>query len=314
MYIFTKGCRGWNFQACNILCRSKNNGKSSQNEFFADTLGDYALTLPNSVLTTRIDAGKPFPELDRAKKARCALVKDFESGHKILPGNFKALSGGDKQATRGLWANIDEWRPRFQLRIACNNDLPEFQNNGGGDEGILTRLLMYHFAKRFSENPRSQNELPLDRSLPARLASLEWKQQYMLWLLDLYNEYRLAEGNLPEFPREVIEVTNRYKSDVDSLRAFVDKRLRLDRDKKDPQYIVKKKALYKHYKENREDGTFLLDSVKFSRHMMSMLEDNYRDGISFRDQYYYGIELLSPPPETCDSDTEERPSPFIDDE
>ena len=54
----------------------------------------------------------------------------------------------------------------------------------------------------------------------------------MLWLLDLYREYRLAEGFLPALPQEVIEVTDRYKSDVDSLKAFIDVCLRLDRDKK----------------------------------------------------------------------------------
>jgi hypothetical protein len=59
-------------------------------------------------------------------------------------------------------------------------------------------------------------------------------------------------------------------------------------------------GLYKHCKENCEDGTVLLDS--------------FLDGILFRDQYYYGIELILPPPETCDSNTEERTSPFIDDE
>lgn len=319
MDIFTKGCRGWNFQACDILCRSKNNGKSSQNEFFADALGDYALTLPNSVLTSRIDAGKPFPELDRAKKARCALVNDFESGHKILPGNFKALSGGDKQATRGLWANIDEWRPRFQLRIACNNDLPEFQNNGGGDEGILTRLLMYHFAKRFSENPRSQNELLIDRSVPAKLASLEWKQQYMLWLLDLYTEYRLVDGILPEFPQEVIEVTNAYKREVDTLQLFVEKYLRLDKDKKDPQFYVFKTPLYDHYVLACEkEKCTALKNQQFSKQIRGMLNDNYKyrggsssGGGSNRDQHYVGIELVPIPPDT----PKDRPqSPFVPDD
>ena len=230
-------------------------------------------------------------------------MKDFESGHKILPGNFKALSGGDKQATRGLWANIEEWRPRFQLRIACNNDLPEFQNNGGGDEGILTRLLMFHFAKRFSEHPQGQNELPLDRSLPAKLASLEWKQQYMLWLLELYKANHLAGGFLPAFPQEVVETTNTYKKDVDSLRAFIDERLRVDRDKSDSKYIVKKKQLYQHYTQTRREGTILLQPLDFSRQMMSMLDDNYRNGRSDRDKYYIGLELVFPDPEMAEADS-----------
>ena len=266
------------------------------------------MTLPNSVLTTRIDAGKPFPELDRAKRARCVLVKDFESGHKILPGNFKALSGGDKQATRGLWANIEEWRPRFQLRIACNNDLPEFQNNGGGDEGILTRLLMYHFAKRFSENPRSHNELPLDRSLPAKLASLEWKQQYMLWMLELYDENHLAEGSLPAFPPEVIEVTNRYRSEVDTLQFFVENYLRLDHDKRDPQFFLYKTPLYVHYVEACEkEQRAALKNQQFSKQIKGMLDDNFKGGGSNRDQHYVGIELLPILPRGSDSD-----NPFHD--
>ena len=221
-------------------------------------------------------------------------MKDFESGHKILPGNFKALSGGDKQATRGLFANIDEWRPRFQLRIACNNDLPEFQNNGGGDEGILTRLLMYHFAKRFSEDPRTQNELPLDRSLPAKLSSLEWKQQYMLWLLDLYKEHRLAEGVLPAFPTEVIEVTNDYRREVDSLKAFVDNHLRLDRDKREEKYHHKATALYKHYMMTLPSGQRALNSSEFFKKAKSLLEDNYKNAGSKRDRRYEGIELIQP--------------------
>ena len=219
-------------------------------------------------------------------------MKDFESGHKILPGNLKALSGGDKQATRGLWANIDEWRPRFQLRIACNNDLPEFQNNGGGDEGILTRLLMYHFAKRFSEHPRSQNELPLDRSLPAKLASVEWKQQYMLWLLDLYRDYRLAEGFLPAFPQEVKEATDRYKSEVDPLKAFITNHLRLDRDKSDKCYHHKPTALYNQYLMTTPTGQQTLSSDEFFKKAKSFLEDNYRDSGSKRDWRYEGIEFL----------------------
>ena len=262
-------------------------------------------------MTTRIDAGKPFPELDRAKKARCALVKDFESGHKILPGNFKALSGGDKQATRGLWANIDEWRPRFQLRIACNNDLPEFQNNGGGDEGILTRLLMYHFAKRFSENPRSQNELPLDRSLPGKLASLEWKQQYMLWLLDLYRDYRLAEGFLPAFPQEVIEVTNEYKKDVDSLQAFVGGYLHLDRDRQDKRFFLSATDLYEHYLKTIEGGVKPLDKQNFFKKAKSLLEDNYNDAVHKRNRRYVGIERIEPEPEAEQTETPDENIPFV---
>ena len=201
----------------------------------------------------------------------------------------------------------------------CNNDLPEFQNNGGGDEGILTRLLMYHFAKRFSENPRSQNELPLDRSLPGKLASLEWKQQYMLWLLDLYRDYRLAEGFLPALPQEVIEVTDAYKREVDTLQLFVEKYLRLDKDKKDPQFYLFKTPLYDHYVSACEkEKCTALKNQSFSKQIRGMLDDNFKyrkgtskGGGSNRDQHYVGIELVPIPPDT----PKDKPqSPFVPDD
>ena len=79
---------------------------------------------------------------------------------------------------------------------------------------------------------------------------------------------------------------------------------------------MKKTALHEHYKKNRREGVVVLDSVKFSKQMMCMLEDNYRDGKSFRDQYYFGIELLSPESETPQNEpnSENRTNPFVDDD
>lgn len=77
------------------------------------------------------------------------------------------------------------------------------------------------------------------------------------------------------------------------LELFVEKYLRLDHDKKDPQYFLFKTPLYTHYVSAcKKEQCIPLKNQQFARAVKGLLEDNFKGGGSHRDQHYVGIGLV----------------------
>ena len=99
------------------------NGKSLLIELFQDALGDY-VALDNTFLLQRTKSGNATPELFDTKNKRFIVVQETDTKAQIQTGLLKQLTGGDKITARGLYKDIETFKPQFKMvlvLITCLN-------------------------------------------------------------------------------------------------------------------------------------------------------------------------------------------------
>ena len=77
------------------------------------------------------------------------------------------------------------FKPQFKL-ISLFNQIPDVDKL---DAGFWARCKVVDFPMTFVENPKEENELPLDKNLKQKLE--EWKQDFMLLLYTFFG-YQLT--------------------------------------------------------------------------------------------------------------------------
>ena len=120
-----------------IWTGTASNGKSKFIELISESLGEYAFSVPISLLThKRSSSGTANPELARGKGKRFGYLQEPDKGDEINVGLMKEITGGDKLTARKLFGDVFEFKPQFKLVLCCN-DLPKYQENEikvyGGD-------------------------------------------------------------------------------------------------------------------------------------------------------------------------------------
>ena len=91
------------------------NGKTLLLGFLKDTLGDYAVTLPVSLITNkRAASNSATPEIARTKGCRLGLFQEPESNAVLNGGLIKELTGKDEILGRELYKPIVPIKPQFK--------------------------------------------------------------------------------------------------------------------------------------------------------------------------------------------------------
>ena len=231
------------------------NGKSLLVELFQDALGDYAGVLDNTVLTTkRNKSGNATPELFDTKNKRFIVIQEIEAGAQIQCGLLKQLTGGDKITARGLYKDIETFKPQFKM-VLTTNHLPKLPPDDGG---VWRRVRATKFRSKFVEKPRGhwedesgetiserehiekvergddlsdnwipdKNEYPRDNSLKDKFKSEGgygdiYKEVFLSMLIDIYNEYKHGKRTLIE-PACVMEFTRKYQLEQDKIQQFIE--------------------------------------------------------------------------------------------
>ena len=193
------------------------NGKSLSLMLLMHSLGDYACTLPITMLTTkRPSTTSANPELAKTKGKRLCIFQEPEHNDIFYVGYMKEISGGDKISTRALYKEPIEFIPQFKLILTCNN-LPEISANDGG---TWRRLRVVEFKMKFVDNPNSEDPLERKKDPKFKEELFNLKEALMSILIKRFQNYKL--NGLIE-PQDVTLYTQKYQQDSDRyLKFFTD--------------------------------------------------------------------------------------------
>jgi P4 family phage/plasmid primase-like protien len=193
------------------------NSKSLLIDFFCMALGEYAGTLPISLLTQkRGSSSSASPELAQTRGLRFVYMQEPDRGQKMNIGLMKELTGGDKFLCRPLYKEPFMLTPQFKIVLCCN-DLPKVPPDDGG---TWRRIRLLKFIAKFLDNPNpnAPYEFKIDRTLKDRMED-HWREAFMFKLIAKYQDY-LKEG-LNE-PKEVMAATEGYQKQADVTLEFLD--------------------------------------------------------------------------------------------
>ena len=180
------------------------NGKSTYLEAVQYVMGDYARTIPSSVLL--VDRNDKHPT-ERAQLAglRLAVANETNAGRALDEGTVKQLTGGDRITARFMRQDFFEFVPSHKL-ILCSNHKPQIT---GTDEGTWRRVLLVPWEVCIPVAER-------DTGLPTRLRAEA--PGILRWCLEGCAAY-LRDGLSP--PPAVTAATTSYRLDSDILGQFL---------------------------------------------------------------------------------------------
>ena len=206
------------------------NGKSTSIDLLTHTLGNYAGTLPVTLLTVkRKSSSNATPELADKKGVRFLVLNEPEEGDVINVGYMKELTGQDKIMARKLFGDPFYYTPQFKILVACNKK-PQIPSDDGG---TWRRLRVVDFNQRFVDNPVKPNEHPKDPELRNKLPN--WKQAFMWLLINKY--YKIyKETTLDKLePQSIKMSTEQYKEDSNVFMEFITQQINITNDQNDKE-------------------------------------------------------------------------------
>lgn len=193
------------------------NGKGRILKLLIDSFGDYACTIPITLLTRRLgDAEQASPALAKTKGKRCCIFQEPENDDGIYVGRMKNLTGGDKIMARSLYAEPIEFYPQFKTILACNK-LPTINSVDGG---TWRRIRVLPFEIKFVDNPVEIYERKIIKCLDDLMD--EWHDAFISILIHYYKKY-IKHGIFE--PEKVLIYTNMYQENSDIYAEFINDKL-----------------------------------------------------------------------------------------
>jgi len=238
-----------------IWTGTASNGKSKFTELITNSLGDYAFSLPISLITQKRQAATSAnPEMAKTKGKRFGYMQEPDKGDEIKVGLMKELTGGDIISTRRLYGEPFDFKPQFKL-ILCCNDLPKIPSS---DQGTWRRLRVIEFTSKFTDNPdpNNPNEFKKDTKVAEKINN--WRSAFLFMLIKYYKKYK--EEGLVE-PEEIMKYTKEYESISNKYEDFINECIT-----KNPKDALKWSDLHHAYitwfKNNRDDKVDGIKEIK----------------------------------------------------
>jgi P4 family phage/plasmid primase-like protien len=135
------------------------NGKSVLVNVMSHLFGDYVGAVPPTVIMAKSHVNDaPTPFLAKLKGTRLAVIAEPNGKHQLDAGVIKNLTGGENIAVRGMYRDVEAFRPEF-VPIVLTNEMPGVRDN---DHGMWRRLQIVPFSQTFEGKERDTN---LERKL-----------------------------------------------------------------------------------------------------------------------------------------------------
>jgi putative DNA primase/helicase len=166
---------------------------------------DYAVVAPMETFVETQTERHP-TELAHLRGARLVIAQETERGRRWAESKIKALTGGDPITARYMRQDFFEFTPQFKLMIAGNHK-PSLR---GVDEAIRRRFHLIPFTVTI---PPEERDIQLTEKLRP-----EWPG-ILYWAIQGYREW-MTMGLAP--PHAVVEATEQYLLDQDSLGQWID--------------------------------------------------------------------------------------------
>ncbi len=267
-YVLTlmAGClEGANKEQCfYIMTGGGGNGKSKFVDLMTSVLGQYAGSLATTALTRkRPDSGAANPDIISVKGCRFIEMKEPDDHEPINSARMKQFSGEDYVEARGLFKDQERFRITGKIFLACNQ-LPPIHSMDGG---TWRRVRVIPFKSKFvpKGDPIDPNNFifPRDDMMEEKLK--HWREP-MFSLLVHYYETKYCPGGIQKVPAIVMEASERYKGDYDSLGKFIKARIRKIAGYDSPPTFTDLKKAYKNWMaEENPSGKKLSDNDLRSR-------------------------------------------------
>ena len=205
-------------QTFNMYVGCGSNGKSLLTDLMSHTLGEYAGTVPITLVTEkRTNIGGVSPELIQLKGLRYAVMQEPSKNMRINEGMMKQLSAGDPLQGRALYCDSETFEPQFKL-VVCTNSLFDFNSN---DDGTWRRIRKCDFESRFldaddfEQADKDGKTFIKDKSLKDKMP--EWAPVFASMLV---KRAYLTKGNVVECDR-VMNSSKQYRHSQDPFSAFM---------------------------------------------------------------------------------------------
>lgn len=183
------------------------NGKSTTVEALRAVLGDYATTIPTTVLLATKGDRHP-TDIATLHGVRLAVASELPEGGRLNEQQVKALTGGDTITARRMREDYWVFTPTHKLLVLTNH-LPQIR---GTDAGIWRRVRLVPFTLNF------ETAGTIDRELPERLRQPDASRGILAWVVTGAVRYA-QEGLTP--PETVKAATAEYRTDEDVLGAWL---------------------------------------------------------------------------------------------
>ena len=141
-------------QIFNIYHGKGSNGKSMLTDLMFMTLGEYAGTVPITLITEkRPKIGGTSSEIMQLKGIRYAVMAEPKKGERLNEGIMKQLTGDSTISGRALYSETETFTIQFHL-VVCTNTLFEMTSH---DDGTWRRIRICEFKSKFVE-PEERNK------------------------------------------------------------------------------------------------------------------------------------------------------------
>lgn len=208
------------------------NGKSVLDKIMRYTFGDYAFTLPSTVLTRKSgDSGAANPEIIGMRNRRYISMTEPETyaGGSAAPLNvslMKKYTGNDQIEARGLFQDQQYFKVAGRIHLLCN-EKPAINSNDGGTWRRI-RVIPFEALFKDADDPEWKN--PDIKHLHLKDYTLEerikrWPQALFSRLVWIYENEYLKNGLNPE-PEIVKQASEEYRAKSDHFAAFRTSRIR----------------------------------------------------------------------------------------
>lgn len=198
------------------------NGKSVIFETIAQVLGDFAATIPISLLLDdRYGKDEALSlETMRLQGTRFAVTSEAKQAQSFSMTKLKRIvSGGDEITARGLYTDLVTWKPTHTLFLHTNF-MPKAEGN---DRAFFQRLRVIRFGARFVRDPDEVDEKNNVYPMRPRTwvdAQIEMEKPGILaWIVR--NARKYLETCDIQAPDCVLHETSKYQTDQDPSGRFV---------------------------------------------------------------------------------------------
>ena len=272
-------------EAFDVFSGGGGNGKSKIMELLENSIGEYAVKLPISLLTAkRAASNAATPELAATKGKRIATLQEPDSETKLNVGLMKELTGGDKIQARALYREPFEFKPQFKMVLCCN-DKPELPQN---DEGTWRRVRNTEFICAFRHKPEESKVLQfkIDESLSEKFE--KWNEPFMSMLINYHKLYKKLGLSVPD---EINEYTQEYRATGNEFRDFINEAFE---EVQDDSYVRPQDAWDKYsewYLDNHADNR----GKKSKKELKGFMNDKFKTKFIAEDNVkcYIGIKLCN---------------------
>lgn len=260
---------------------SGGNGKGVFTTLHSAALGDYAGTLNNNyVVNTFSNPESHNTMLANNYKKRYLQVNEPPNTKQLNINLIKELTGGDNIQLRVAHSKDTlTVQPLFKLCMLFN-DLPKIDNCKDG--GFLRRFIGIHFPNKFIDGtPKKINEFKKDPKIKDKIKnSVEWKQQYMLILLDYVQQY-ISKGEEIKVPSCILKNTNQLLDAQDPIADFIESHIIITND---AEIYSKRSDLWEEYKKFYREN--YPDKLKINAKQFSeTLSKGLPDTVEFKTRY-----------------------------